>query len=494
MNNDLRLILINLTHISNRISHTLPSCSPEEIFEFLKYIRTLTTCHSNQCVCYLSHKVTTRVILQYPCLFALCKTINFTIQEIPTSPYHSGYTVCKRIYFLQTLQSLLETHPRNYVLTINVVSYLYSHRYSIVHSHRLRNSSVMNILETINLLSKALLRIVKQKEFILLLCKSSGNLPYKIQKICHTFIFSIHSAIISVTMDFPYTRIYWCVLIELLQKYLNTFAFKRRKKVESVTRFVISNHRIILSNLSMSILAINQTQTNRLTFRLHTQDYPHNIFTNMLLLYLDLLKYSLAYSLMSQESRNAMYNCSRLLEGISALITAAARYTESMYTDSSIFYLYNQEDKTLFKLISVLYELYSFLGCKCVVFEGKNVIYSTLPDPNSLFLTFLTNTGFDHVLLIDLLTSEGNHRFTSCLVTFLLNFLTCDGESVFKEIGSEFIFANDSDDSSDTANKFSDLVTELYLYFSKPTTNTKDTLLPLLIEITRKYRMLESIS
>ena len=421
MNNDLKLILINLTHISNRISHTLPSCSPEEIFEFLKYIRSLTNCYSNQCVYYLSHKVTTRVILQYPCLFAFCKTVNFTIQDIPNSPsYQSGY-VWKRIYFLQTLQSLLETHPRNFLLTLNVVSYLYSNRYSIVQSHlRLRNDCVMNILETINLLTKALLRIVKQNDFMILVCKNFVNLSYKIRKICHTFIFSIHSTLISpVTMDYPFTRIYWCVLILLLQKYLNIFAFKRSRNLEVVTRFIISNHRIVLSNLSTNILDINQTQTSRLTFRLYTQDYSTKIFTNTLLLYLDLFKYNLAYSLITQElNHSATYNCNKLLRRISSLITAAGKYTESIYTDSSIFYLYNQEDNTLFKFINVLYELYSFLGYNCVVsFEWKNVIYTTLPDPNSLFLTFLTNTGFDHVLLIDLLTSEVNYRFTNCLIT-----------------------------------------------------------------------------
>ena len=82
-----------------------------------------------------------------------------------------------------------------------------------------------------------------------------------------------------------------------------------------------------------------------------------------------------------------------------------------------------------------------------------------------------------------------------------MNLLNCDGNNIFKEMDNDFhslrlsLGANDSDDSSDTANKFTDLVTELYLYFSKlRTINTKDTLLPLLEEITRKYKMLESIT
>ena len=180
---------------------------------------------------------------------------------------------------------------------------------------------------------------------------------------------------------------------------------------------------------------------------------------------------------------------------ISSLITAAGKHTESMYSESSIFYLYNQEDKSLFKFINVLYELYSFTDNNCVVYsEGKNVIYTTLPDTNSLFLTFLTNTGFDHVLLIDLLTSEVNYRFTNCLNSFLMNFLTSDGDGTFKEMDSSLrlsLGSNDSQDSFDTANK----LTELYLYFSKlRTVNTKGTLLPLLKEITRKYRMLEVLS
>ena len=219
----------------------------------------------------------------------------------------------------------------------------------------------------------------------------------------------------------------------------------------------------------------------------------------MLLLYLDLFKYSLTYSLISQEFHTATYNCNRLLVMISSLITAAGKHTESMYSESSVFYLYNQEDKSLFKFINVLYELYSFTDNNCVVYsEGKNVIYTTLPDPNSLFLTFLTNTGFDHVLLIDLLTSEVNYRFTNCLISFLMNFLTSDGDSTFKEMDSSLrlsLGSNDSQDSSDTANKLTDLITELYLYFSKlRTVNTKDTLLPLLKEITRKYKMLEFLS
>ena len=433
-NEDLRFLLVNLTHISYRTSDTQARCSPEEIYEFLKFLNKFATSHTSQCVCYLSHKILTRIILQYPSLFTLFGSCNTIFQSFSSSTLRHQTPFWKNIYFVQILQSLLSTSS-SAELTRSVVSYLYSQRHSFIESYFTEHIVLacnrmelrLSLFESLLLLIRTLLRIQKTIQTVSSAVKEDTDLANMINQICSTFLFST-----SVTeiysknfMKFPFERVFYCGFIDLTNKLITSFAFKDNRMLDEITQFAISENRDFISNLDSNPL--NITCTRKLTLRLDTQERYIKIITNMVLLCLKLFKYFLVNNSSTLDTNN---NCTLLLNRISYLISVSRKTripdskSQSDSTNSSLFSFYSQDDKSLFKFMNILLDLHSFLAPnQQISSDVKLQIYRTIPEPNELFLSFLIHTGFDHVLLIDLVTSELNPTFVGCFTTFLENLI-----------------------------------------------------------------------
>ena len=424
-NDELRFLLVNLTHISYRTSDTQEICKPEEIYEFLKFLNKFATSHSSQCVCYLSHKILTRIILQYPSLFALFGSCNAIFQNTSCSTLHFQIPFWRKIYFVQVLQSLLRTNSSTELIH-SVVSYLYSQRLSFIESyfteHNVVSCGKMELLilfESLLVLIRSIFRIQKVLKLeTTSVVKEDNDLPYMIVQICSTFLFSKSVALI-YTNSFkqsPFERVFYCGLIDLTYRYLALFAIK--EILDEITRFAIYENQEFISNLESNPL--NRSYTKELTLSLDNKDRYIKIVTDMVLLCLDLFRYYLINSSTMDITDN---NFTLLLNRISYLISLAGK-TQSDSTNYSLFYFYSQKDKSLFKFIDILLELHSFLVSNQVISpEVKVQTYRILPEPNELFLSFLIHTGFDHVLIIDLVTSEFNSTFINCFTSFLQNLI-----------------------------------------------------------------------
>ena len=489
---DLRFLLVNLTHI-HRAFDTQLRCKPEEIKEFLKFVNESATSHSNQCVCYLSHKILTRIFLLYPSLIAKSVSCAPLFQDIPTSGLLS---FLRKIYSLQTLQYLLKEsyNSLSRELIRSIVSYLYSQKLSFTDSYfsghkELSCSRVeqLALFESLLLLIRTMLQIHKtlQLERAPSVVTGDIELSYMINEICNTFLFSKSFTEIyaNTFLNSPFERVFYCGLIDLTYRYVTVFSNKETVLPDEITRVVIHGNKEFIRNLEPNQL--HTACAKELTLRLDTKERCIKIITDTMLLCLDLFRFYLLNNPLTLKTKGD--NCEIMLDRISHLISVSRKtpiphsVSQSAPADSSLFYFYSQDDKSLFKFISILLELHSSLASNLLMLpDVKSQIYRTLPEPNQLFLSFLIHTGFDHVLMIDLITCELNSTFMSCFSTFLNNLLLFDKKidavlfrkdnlfiSLHLSLTTYLIDGKTPTAGSSIAYQFTDLLYKVFLFLSK---------------------------